>query len=383
LWKRTLLWRVQMGRHREICSFERFARLSVALLLALAGLAASLVVAAPSAQADPPVFTSVPQDILLEASDAAGAYINFALPSASDDNGAPHVSCDPSPGDFFPVGQTTATCTATDVATDDSATTSFHVRVLPRAQERAASGSVRALFYYTKTTNSFGLRVFKNLRLTILRGEAIAFSAAVPRYSDRSRLPAYPAGYGEKRSLFLRDLDGDGEPEALLDLFWGGAHCCFWSDVYRYGGGSYRLAHHFWGDAFYRLVDLNGDGRPEFVSGDDSFAYAFAAFAFSLFPLQIWSYQSGRFGDVTRRYPDRIRRDAARDWRQYLRLRGAHYETEGAAAAWAADEYLLHHRAVVWRRLKPLARAGKLQGNYPPLLFVRNLRLFLARHGYR
>jgi hypothetical protein len=200
---------------------------------------------------------------------------------------------------------------------------------------------------------------------------------------SNAKLPAYPAGYGEKRSLALRDLDGDGEPEAVLDLFWGGAHCCFWSDVYRYDSATYRLAHHFWGDAFYRVVDVNGDSRPEFVSGDYRFAYAFSAFAFSVFPIQIWSYQSGRFLDVTHRYPARIRGDVARTWRQYLRLRRAHYETESAVAAWAADQYLLHHRALVWRRLAALARAGQLQGNYSPQLFLRKLRLFLAHHGYR
>jgi hypothetical protein len=31
----------------------------------------------------------------------------------------------------------------------------------------------------------------------------------------------------------VRDLDGDGEPEVLVDFYWGGVHCCFYTDVYR------------------------------------------------------------------------------------------------------------------------------------------------------
>jgi hypothetical protein len=369
-------------RPPNVLATKRRTRFRVAFLVAVVGACAASVAAFPAhSLADPPVFTAVPSDKLIEASGPDGANIDFSPPPATDDNGVPDVTCFPRSGDLFPVGVTTVTCSATDFETDEASSSSFRVRVLPHAQERAASGSVRALFYYTPTTNSYGLRVFKNLRLTILRAGEVTFSEPVPRYRG-SKLPAFPAGYGESRSLRLQDLDGDGEPELLLDLFWGDAHCCFWTDVYRYDGSSYRLRYHFWGDLPYRLVDVNHDARPEFVNGDDRFAYAFAAFAFSGFPVQLWSYAAGRFVDVTRRYPARIRSDAAHSWREYLQLRRARYETEGAAAAWAADEYLLHKRAFVWRRLTALARAGRLEGNYPPRLFLRRLWLFLARHGY-
>jgi hypothetical protein len=45
-------------------------------------------------------------------------------------------------------------------------------------------------------------------------------------------------------------------------------------------------------------------------------------------------------------------------------MRRAHYETEGALAAWAADQYLLHRRSLVWKRLGALARGGTLTGGY-------------------
>ena len=67
----------------------------------------------------------------------------------------------------------------------------------------------------------------------------------------------------------------------LVDFYTGGAHCCFYSVIYRYVGGRYVSSFHFWGDPSYRLVDLNRDGRPDFRSADDRFAYAFSCFACS------------------------------------------------------------------------------------------------------
>ena len=348
------------------------------LLVVVAG-AVWLLIAAPEALADPPVFSSVPQNVLVEATGLDGAYVDFTPPTARDDNWTPDSSCDWDPGDLFPVGLTTVTCTATDVATDETSFTSFDVRVLPHAQEEATSGPVQALVYYTKTTDSIGFPTFKNLSLTILRGGTIASSGSVPSAGGVALLPS---GYGVSRSVAVRDLDGNGEPEVLLDLYWGGAHCCYFTDVYRYDGTEYARTRHAWGDAGYRLSDLNGDGRPEFISGDDNFAYAFSDYGDSAFPIQVWSYDSGQFTDVTRQYPALILRDAARHWHSYPRLRRAHRDTEGALAAWAADEYLLHNQSLVSRRLTPLARTGRLQGNYAPKNFPHKLRLFLLHHGY-
>src|SRR5712691_5346949 len=58
----------------------------------------------------------------------------------------------------------------------------------------------------------------------------------------------------------------------------------------------------WWGNAGYRLVDLDHDGRPEFRSGDDRFAYAFTAFAASAWPVRIWHFDHGRMRDVTRAF---------------------------------------------------------------------------------
>jgi hypothetical protein len=77
----------------------------------------------------------------------------------------------------------------------------------------------------------------------------------------------------DTRSFTVRDLDGDGEPEAMLTLVWNGANCCSWSRIYHYDPAhdTYRALRHFWGSGITRPVlrDIDGDGRPELVSRDD------------------------------------------------------------------------------------------------------------------
>jgi hypothetical protein len=331
--------------------------------------------------ADPPAFTGVPANVLVEADPSGGAEVDFTKPTATSDGRYASVDCDWDPGDHFPVGTTTVTCWASDPETDEESGVSFSIRVLPHAQERSSSGAVEALLYYTKVRNTPG-QIATNVRLTIIRQGTIVHHAAVPSYPTRFATTVNPAGFGTRRSLRVLDLDGDSEPEVLLDLYWGGAHCCFWSNVYRYSGASYQRHTHFWGDPFYRLADLNHDGKQEFISADGRFAYRFSAFAFSGFPIQIWSYQGGSFSDVTRRYPGLIRRDAAKHWRAYGRLQHRHYEVGGALAAWAADKYQLHQRRAASKTLAAIARSGQLTSNYRPSVYLRQLKRFLARLDY-
>ena len=321
--------------------------------------------------AAPPVFTSVPPNLLVEADAWGGATVDFTLPTATDDSGYAGVECDAYPGDDFYVGTTRVTCTASDPETDEQSEVSFSIRVLPHAQERSSTGDVKALLYYTKASDV--LSPFKNVRLTIIRQGRVVRQAAVPY--------GYPAGWGTRRSITVRDLDGDSEPEVLLDLYSGGAHCCFSSAIYRFSGVSYERHTHSWGNLRYRIADLNHDRKQEFITGDDRFAYAFASYAFTGFPLQIWSYQGGRFSNVTRRYPGLIRQDAVRHWRTYRSLR-PHLEVGGVLAAWAADKYQLHEGRAALKKVAAIARSGRLKSNYRPSFYLRQLKRFLARLGY-
>ena len=141
-----------------------------------------------------------------------------------------------------------------------------------------------------------------NTRIAIARGGTTVFNQAVA--DPCAQCAVVPAGVtGGGSSLTIRDLDGDGEPEVLFDIYTGGAHCCSYTWIYRFTGSTYAGLAATWGDTGYTLVDLNGDGVPELRSYDDRFAYEFTDFADSAFPPAIFSYRAGRLSDATRSSP--------------------------------------------------------------------------------
>lgn len=224
-------------------------------------------------------------------------------------------------------------------------------------------------------------------QLTILRQGQVLLSQQLPVDYAEATLQDGPA-LCNLSGLKVLDLDGDAEPEVLLGNFSGGAHCCFSSLVYRYSPQkavavpAYELTTHAWGNGAFELADLDlaqdggGAALPEWISRDDRFAYAFAAYAASFYPIQIWRYGSngsgqGQFIDVSRDYPNQVYGDAYSLWLQYRELRQSlplpapsqaiTPETEGQVylsvirsvlAAYMADKHLLGQEADGWQRLE-------------------------------
>jgi hypothetical protein len=247
--------------------------------------------------------------------------------------------------------------------------------------ETATEGNVEAeLSYDFKAPYRF-----THERLSINRSGAILADMALKPIAGA--IDIVPARFfGHRRSVAVRNLDADAEPEVVLDLYSGGAHCCWYTEVYRYAAATntYVLNRHIWGNVDYRLADLDGDGLPELVSADDRFAYAFTDFADSSFPVQIWRYRAGLFYDVTRRFPALIRRDARRDWRgAFAKQRRAN--NRGILAAWSADQCLLGHSRSAFKQLGVLRRQkriGHMGWDRSARLYLAHLRRFLRRTGY-
>ena len=248
-------------------------------------------------------------------------------------------------------------------------------------EQTSTEGSVSATFSFSRDGDTYS---FADLWLTITRGDETVYDDA-PEVGDCDYYDSCGPAGAERDSVRVQDLDGDGEPEVLLDLYWGGAHCCFFANVYSFDGSGYESVSRNFADASYRLGDIDAEGVPEFVSADARFAYRFTSFASSLFPVQILSFFQGRFYDQTDQYPDRVKADASRAWHFYRRaLTRGDYEPRGAIAAWAADEYRLGKRAAALRTLRGLARHHRLPGTFPTSqpAFVRKLDGFLRRTGY-
>ncbi len=245
--------------------------------------------------------------------------------------------------------------------------------------EVLSRGPVQADFSYVKRA-SFG---YRDAHISISRSSVKLVDRAVRLCGFCEAWPLV-----EHHSLRIRDLEADGEPEVILRLYSGGAHCCFYDRVFQYDSlaNSYTPTTKNWGDAGARMKDFQKDGVVEFRSADKRFFYRFTAFAFSRAPIQIWNFEAGRFENVTRHgFRALIRRDRDHLWHAYLRHRsGAFPDVRGILAAWLADKYLLHRGARGWRVMHRIESRGELTGEVGPTgeRYLEKLRLFLRRTGY-
>jgi hypothetical protein len=241
-------------------------------------------------------------------------------------------------------------------------------------QHTAGSGQVTATVSFDRPAEN----EYANLRLSVTRAGATAFDAPIDVAGCDGPYCAPTGG------VTVRDLDGDGEPEVIADVFTGGAHCCVASEILRWDGAAYRPIQRDWGDVGYRLTDTGHDGVPEFRTADTRFAYEFASFADSRFPIMILRYRAGAFTDVTHAHKALIRKDAARLEREYRKRRGGRFAL-GVLAAWTADRYLLGSKRAALHHVWAENRAGKLRSLYgwkSGTAYVRLLERRLDRWGY-
>jgi subtilisin-like proprotein convertase family protein len=245
----------------------------------------------------------------------------------------------------------------------------------------AASGPVSARLSFRETN-----AIYRDVRLRIVRAGRERFAGRVRRV-DPCACPL--DGPVSTRPLAVRDLDGDREPEVLVDLYSGGAHCCSYTVIYRYRGGRYTTTVAWWGNPGARLVDVDRDGRPEFRTSDDRFAARFVAYAASTEPVKMLRFSHGRLLNVTRSFRRLVEADARAQYRLYLETRRSSVrEVRGILAAWLADQYLLGRGAAGWRVLGAayergeLGRAARKDGYPAGRAYLAGLRAFLRRAGY-
>ena len=250
--------------------------------------------------------------------------------------------------------------------------------------QTAQSGDVAATFTFSGSYPNF-----TGLQLTIAQQSSVLYDApVVSKLCGAYCAPASPSG--KTSSVHVLDLEHDGQPDVLLDLYSGGAHCCWIEQVFSFDPGTmtYAMTQHDFGDPGEEVVDLRHNGHFEFLTADDSFAYEFTDFAASGLPIQILTFSDRHFANVTRRYPKLVTRDAARWMKAFNGMSKQHYsDSVGVVAAWAADEELLGHAKLVNTFLANQLKAGHLNSALSPqepggAKFVARLRKFLRTHGY-
>ena len=249
----------------------------------------------------------------------------------------------------------------------------------------ASAGAVQATL--TWAAAEFGN---KDPHLVVTRAGAPAFDGSpVPAGSPCTEEGCIYAASGKRDApLQVVDLDADGEPEVLVDTYTGGAHCCALTEILRFDATTYAPAETSWGNIGYDLKDLDGDGRPEFITADDAFSYAFASYAGSFHPPLVLDYDvtaKGSFRNVTRRFPALARKNARDALHALARARRDHFETLGPVAAYVADLYLLGRGREVRPYLARARKRGDLRNasGRAPRSFDRKLLAFLHKQGYR
>ncbi len=91
-----------------------------------------------------------------------------------------------------------------------------------------------------------------------------------------------------------RDINRDGTPELIVSTWSGGAHCCYTTAVYSVGAALQPILSLNTGNCGGAFADLNADGTLEFSTCDDTWAYAYCAFAYSPSPRVVFAYDRSR-----------------------------------------------------------------------------------------
>lgn len=247
-------------------------------------------------------------------------------------------------------------------------------------REARSDGVVSAVFSYDKQVDAYGLTEYRNAYLEVARAGRTIFSHAICRAASGKCGPYFKGG------LSLRNIWATPEPEVVVDLFTGGAHCCEVSAIVLYQGGHGRFLEHVWSGGY------RGQYRGSayyFLAGDDRFDYEFTDHADSALPIAVWSFNGvGHLVDVTRVRLDLVSADAKSLYASYTSLRSrTDVDVRGVVAAWCAEEYVLGDGPTCEGELKTGLSYGIFahgpSGVGPKgLAYVNLLEKDLARWGY-
>jgi hypothetical protein len=188
-------------------------------------------------------------------------------------------------------------CAAMLVLGADWTTSALGAEPAASRSQTASDDGVSAVLTYKEGLG--GPLPYFDLKLSISNSGTSFYEQPVSsRYCAGGCIPEELSGEsGKPSSVAVADLEDNGQPQVVLQLNTGGAHCCTIVQVFSFDPGvmAYRSVEHDFGDPGALLTDLAGDGHLELESADDRFAYAFSSYAYTGLPLQIWRIEEARF----------------------------------------------------------------------------------------
>lgn len=156
---------------------------------------------------------------------------------------------------------------------------------------------------------------FTNLILRFTRPDGIVQESSIKPLIFGEEENDYPA-IGGVTLVAISDLNLDGEPEVVLDIFTHGASCCtlivvlYYDTVTQQYTSTHTLTRK-WGLA-PQTVDIDGDNRLEFLTRNEPFHYVIggATVSAAISPIQILRYEDQAIVDVTEQFPELVEQDA-------------------------------------------------------------------------
>jgi hypothetical protein len=265
------------------------------------------------------------------------------------------------------------------------------VAALAPVSVTASAGPVTATLTGIGAASGRTLTAASAVRLTISRAGAVAYNG--PLHACRFGCSPREPGGARFAALSVMDLDGDREPEVLVDRSDGFSPCCtLETAMLRRDGttGAYLEIDRHWGSR-YRVADLDRDGAAELVTSDLRFYQRFAPrlVGFQM-PTKILALRGPALLDVTRAHPETVHRharslarllratEAIADGRRPGNRPQARAALRPQLAAYAAEQRVIGRRAVGDRRVAREVTRGRVSAG-----FRRALMRFLARTGYR
>ncbi|MEA3014364.1 MAG: hypothetical protein QOD42_2909 [Sphingomonadales bacterium] len=193
---------------------------------------------------------------------------------------------------------------------------------------------------------------------------------------------SFPTSPIYEHGLSVGRLDAAGHRFVMWQAYTGGAHCCF--DIQLILPDEPERGVISLGNFDMEMMtdipaDVDGDGRTDFVPRDNDFLYAFASFAGSFAPPQIWNVEGGRAVNVSAapRYRALFVEAMAETRPICLEREG---ERNGACAAFIAAAARIGETDRAWAEmLAAYDRDGDGDERGP---FPARLRAFLVAHGY-
>ena len=135
-------------------------------------------------------------------------------------------------------------------------------------------------------------------------------------YSGNRKVLTIDPGSGITTTIDPRsgqDINGDNIPELIVSQYTGGAHCCSSTTIHSLSTELKTILDVQTGNCPGEFEDVDHDGKLEFVTCDDAWAYEKCAFAFSPMPVAVFTYSAaaGKYAPDTPHYREHFQKDIA------------------------------------------------------------------------